>query len=135
MSIFRRTSLKIASLLVALLFLGMPALSLAVDVITPVCDNQNGINQSSVCRDNSATSTTNPLFGPEGVLTKAIFIVSLVVAVVATIVIIIAAIRFMTSQGNPQSIATARNSIIYAVLGIAVAAMAQGLVAFVLKKL
>jgi len=68
-------------------------------------------------------------------MTKAIFIISLVVAIVATIVIIIAGIRFMTSQGNPQTITIARNQIIYAAVGLLVAAIAQALVAFVLKRI
>ena len=134
---FRRATLttKIISGIFALFLLFLPAMSFAVDVIAPVCDGQNGINESAVCRDNTATSTKNPLFGPEGVLTKGISIISFIVAVVAVIVIIIAAIRFMASQGNPQTISLARNTIIYAAIGLAVAAIAQGLVAFVLKKL
>jgi hypothetical protein len=59
----------------------------------------------------------------------------LVVGIVSIVIIVIAGIRFMTSQGNPQTINSARNQIIYATVGIVVAALAQGIVTFVLKKL
>jgi hypothetical protein len=107
----------------------------AVDVITQVCDGQNGIEQSQVCTDNLTNSDSNPLFGESGILTKAINIISIIVAIVAVIIIIIAGLKFITSQGNAQSINTARNQIIYAIIGIIVAALAQGLVALVLRRI
>ncbi len=130
-------SLKLfATSLLAFFLVGLAPLSaLAVDIITPVCDGQNGVNNSSVCKDNSTNSSSNPLFGTNGVLTRAISIISIVVGVVAIIVILIAAIRFMNAQSNPQTINLARNQIIYALVGIVVAGMAQAIVAFVLKKL
>ena len=53
-------------------------------------------------------------------------------ASVALIILIIAGIQFMTSRGDPQKVATARNTIIYAVIGLVVAASAFAIVTFVL---
>ena len=67
-------------------------------------------------------------------LASIINILSLVVGVVAVIMLIIGGIRFVTSGGDSSSVTNARNTIIYALVGIAVAALAQGLVKFVLSK-
>lgn len=53
---------------------------------------------------------------------------------IALIIIIIAGIKFITSQGDPQATAKARNTIIYAAIGLAVSVAAFSIVAFVLDK-
>ncbi len=128
------SSLALFVIVISTLF-AVPQIARAVDVIKPVCDAQNGINDSQVCKDDLTHSADNPIFGPSGVMTRAISIVSLVVGIVSIIIIVIAGIKFMTSQGNPQAVSTARNQIIYAIIGIVVASLAQGLVALILRKL
>ena len=54
---------------------------------------------------------------------------------IATIIIIIAGIKFMTSQGNPDNLTKARNTIIYAAVGLAVSLGALTIVTFVVGRL
>ena len=54
---------------------------------------------------------------------------------IALIIIIIAGIKFMTSQGNPEALAKARNTIIYAAVGLAVAIGAFSIVTFIIGRL
>jgi uncharacterized membrane protein SpoIIM required for sporulation len=58
-----------------------------------------------------------------------------IVAAMAVLVIIIAAIRLTSSQGNPQEATKARQAIIYAVAGLVVALGAEAFVTFVLNSL
>lgn len=51
---------------------------------------------------------------------------------IAMIVIILAGIQFILSQGEPAKSAKARNTIIYAAVGLAVCALAFSIVRFVL---
>ena len=67
-------------------------------------------------------------------LASVINILSLIVGVVAVIMLIIGGIRFVTSGGDGSSTANARNTIIYALVGITVAALAQIIVKFVLGR-
>jgi hypothetical protein len=53
---------------------------------------------------------------------------------VAMIVIIIAGIQFILSQGDPGKSAKARNAIIYAAIGLALCGLAFGIVRFVLVR-
>jgi hypothetical protein len=58
-----------------------------------------------------------------------------VLGAIALIIIIIAGIKFMTSQGNPDALTKARNTIIYAAVGLAVAVGAFSIVTFVVGRL
>ena len=67
-------------------------------------------------------------------LASVINILSLVVGIVAVIMLIIGGIRFTTSGGDGSSTSAARNTIIYALVGLTVAALAQFIVKFVLGR-
>ena len=53
----------------------------------------------------------------------------------ALLIIVIAGLRFITSQGDPQAVTRARNTIIYALVGLVVCAIGYSFVTFVLGKL
>lgn len=67
-------------------------------------------------------------------ISTVINLLSFLVGVVSVIMIIIGGIRFVTSQGNAQNATSARNTIIFAVIGLVLAAFAQLIVRFVLGK-
>lgn len=53
-------------------------------------------------------------------------------AAIAVLVIVIAAIRFALSEGDPQKVSKARQTIVFAVAGLVVALLAEAIVTFVL---
>jgi lysylphosphatidylglycerol synthetase-like protein (DUF2156 family) len=57
-----------------------------------------------------------------------------VFAAIAVIVIIYAGIQYMLSQGDPAKTTTARNTILYAAIGLAITALAFTIVSFVTGK-
>lgn len=59
-------------------------------------------------------------------------ILSIVVGIISVIMIIVAGIKYITASGDPGSIKSARNTIIYALVGIAIVALAQTIVKFVI---
>lgn len=54
--------------------------------------------------------------------------------VIALIMIVWAAFKFVTAQGEPQSLSKARQQIIYAAIGLAVAVSAEMIVTFVIGR-
>ncbi len=56
------------------------------------------------------------------------------IAALAVLMIVIAGFRLITAQGNPQEAAKARNTIIYALIGLIVALGSEAIVAFTLGK-
>lgn len=108
----------------------MPVFAQIDDPINQACTEGNA-SASPVCQD----TPDNPVFGSEGILTKAINFISIFVAVAAVIMIIVSGLRMILSSGNPEKVAGAKNGVIYSLIGLVVALIAQSIVVFVLNKL
>lgn len=59
-------------------------------------------------------------------------IVLIILGAISVLVIIIAGLDFMFSQGEPDKVSRARNTIIYALIGLAIAIFAAAIVNFVI---
>lgn len=66
-------------------------------------------------------------------VSAAVEILSIVVGIAAVIMIIVSGFKYVTSSGDSGSIASAKTTLIYALVGLAIAALAQVLVRFVLN--
>jgi cytochrome bd-type quinol oxidase subunit 2 len=93
--------------------------------------NVNNIGGNAVDCPVDATGTGQKL---NHILTLVINIFSLIVGVVAVIMIIIGGLRYITSGGESSNVSTAKNTIIYAIVGLVIVALAQFIVHFVLAK-
>ena len=69
------------------------------------------------------------------IVKKVINILSWVVGVVSVIMIIVAGLRYVTSGGNDKSVTDAKNTILYAIVGLVIVALAQVIVRFVLSNI
>ena len=68
------------------------------------------------------------------VLTDILQLLSVAVGITALIMIIIAGLRYITANGDSGNIQSARQTITYALVGLVIVALAQGIVQFVLAK-
>jgi heme/copper-type cytochrome/quinol oxidase subunit 2 len=68
------------------------------------------------------------------VITTAVNVLSIIVGVVAVIMIIIGGFRYIASGGKQESVSGAKNTILYAIIGLIIVALAQVIVRFVLNK-
>jgi uncharacterized membrane protein len=68
------------------------------------------------------------------IVKQIINILSLVVGVVAVIMIIFGGLRYITSGGDTGNVTSAKNTILYAVVGLIVVALAQVVVRFVVDR-
>ncbi len=126
----------------SILFLSLPLVVVgsvaAIDIIKPACVDSSGNPLPSgrlpeICK--SANTTENSLFGPDGVLTIAISLLSLIVGIAAVVTIIISGIRLIMSGGESNSISEARRGILFAVIGLGIAVTAQLFVRFLLSRI
>jgi hypothetical protein len=122
------------------LSLGMFSL-LAVPLAVPVAVSADTISQGLACGSNFTTTgsgdcaTTTDKLDVPGVMTLIINIFSIIVGFVAVVMIIIGGVKYITSGGDSSNISGAKNTIVYAIIGLIVVALAQVLVHFVLNKL
>ena len=68
----------------------------------------------------------------QGIIETVINVLSVIVAVVAVIMIIWGGFKYITSGGDSGNITTAKNTIIYAIIGLVIVALAQFIVQFVI---
>ncbi len=86
--------------------------------------NSNGKCGSDKARDNVGET-----------LRRIINLLTIIVGIAAVIVIIINGLKFITSSGDSNSITSARNGIIYAIVGLIIVALAQVIVRFILNQI
>ena len=70
-----------------------------------------------------------------GTITTAMQIAFGFAGAIALLMVTLAALRYVASQGNPQETAKAKNTIMYSIIGLIVCIMALAIVTFVVDKL
>lgn len=84
--------------------------------------------------DNFIDCTEDGSSGISGVLEFALNLLSVVAGIIAVILIIIGGIKYITSQGDSQATSSARNTIIFAAVGLIIVVFSQIIVNFVLSE-
>jgi amino acid transporter len=121
-------------------------LLLAVPVLAPAAAfADNPQIQQAACAGSDIKITSNPSdkacdsvgqgAGTANTLAKTVItVLSAVVGIVAVIMIMFAGFRYVTSGGKEESVKSAKNTILYAIIGLVIVALAQIIVHFVLSK-
>lgn len=78
-----------------------------------------------------AEGSTNKV---NSLITQIINIFSVIVGIIAVIFIIIGGLKYITSGGDSGNVTGAKNTILYAIIGLIIVALAQFIVRFVLAK-
>lgn len=92
------------------------------------CEAIKKISPNGGTCNNSSGPSVNRL------IKTAVNLLSLVAGVIAVIMLIVSGLKYITSQGDAASITSAKNSLLYAVIGLVVVVFAQILVKFVLNR-
>ncbi len=72
--------------------------------------------------------------GVQSLITRIINTLSVLVGAICVIMIIIGGFRYVTSAGESNSVSGAKNTILYAIVGLIIVAFAQIIVQFVLQR-
>jgi hypothetical protein len=119
-----------ASLAFAIVPLAMPVAVHAqtADIDGSLCSGANLTVGDTNCDQGDPEGTVN------GIIATVINIFSVVVGVVSVIMIIIGGLKYITSGGDSGNVSGAKNTILYAIVGLVVVALAQIIVRFVLTR-
>ena len=90
---------------------------------TPIQQVQSGVSETN--GDCTGTGVTT-------IIGNVVNILSIVIGSVAIIMILVSGFRYITSGGEAARVTSAKNALIYALVGVAIASLAQLLVHFVL---
>lgn len=122
-----------AGLLLFGLFFPVGLVAAQADVLDQACiDNPN----ASACQDDDNQEVNNnDIFGPDGLLTGVARLIAMVSGIAGIIMIVIGGFRYILASGDASNISKAKNTVLYAVVGMLVAASSQAIAVFVLSRL
>jgi len=75
------------------------------------------------------------LFGADGVFTTIVNVLLFIVGVLSVIMLIIGGLRYVISGGNATAVTAAKNTILYAIIGLIIAFFSYAIINFVLNSL
>ncbi len=107
------------------------AVSLVALFTTPEASAFSGGIQDGVTAARGADQPADLFGGSDSIFTKITNVLLFIIGAISVIMIIIGGIRYVVSGGNSASVTAAKNTILYAVVGIIVAILAFALVNFV----
>ncbi|NLA42691.1 hypothetical protein GX865_00830 [Candidatus Saccharibacteria bacterium] len=111
--------------LIASLMIAFTAVSIPVEAFT------GGVSSGA----SSARGNDQPadLFGSAGVFSKITNVLLFIVGAISVIMIIIGGLRYVISGGDSTNVSAAKNTILYAIIGIVISLLAYAIVNFVLE--
>jgi len=123
------TVLSILSL--SLAFIPISSARAAYDPTEQVCEGAGNETTGPVC----GAVDEDPVSGSNGVINTVANIIAWAGGVIAVIMIIFSGFRFVTAGGDSGKVTSARNTIIYATVGLLVIVIARVIVSLVITNL
>ncbi len=92
-------------------------------------------SSSDFCKSATQQASEDRIMGPNGILTKITQFVVYLTGGVSVIMIVVGGFKYVISAGDPNGVKSAKDTILYASIGLGVAILAEVIVVFVLSKL
>lgn len=131
----RNLGKKIAAVLQALVLalgLGATAVTLNAGTASAACNTANlNIQNGAECA--KANGTRGDLFEEGGIFQTIANTLIFLVGAIAVLFLIIGGLRYVVSNGDPKNVEAAKNTILYAIVGIVVAVLSFAAVQFVIN--
>ena len=126
------------------LFLVAPLASAQFDPFGNTCVNQGTTTEaceactgeaanSEVCQ--TASKKENPITGQYGVLVTVLNILSFIVGVASVLMVLLGGFKYITSNGDSNAISSAKNTVLYSIVGAVVFLFSQLIIRFVISRL
>jgi len=118
-------------------FVALTCLGLGMVLATSQVHALSLVNCDNLSKEQCAALTENRLdySKSNNVVWDIVRFVLLALGGVAVIMIIVGGIQYTTSQGDSSSVTKAKNTILYAVIGLVVALSAAGIVTFIITNI
>lgn len=105
-----------------------------VDLLNGSCSSAEA-RKTEFCKTNlPQEDNKNVVFGDKSILYKVIQTIIFLTGMISVIIIIIGGFKYVTSGGDANSTKSAKDTILYAVVGLVIAVFCQAIVSFVLSR-
>lgn len=118
-----------AIFLLGILYL-TPTTTLAFSPLQQACNSGSG---SAVCQDSASSPGTDRIAGPGGIIATIITWVIRLVGAISIIMILFGGFRYITSGGDTNAVKGAKDTIIYAIVGLVVTGLASAILVFAVR--
>ena len=98
------------------------------------CGSSTGSSTSQVINGASPNGTDCSGSGITKIVRAAVTVLSIIIGAAAVLMIVVSGLRYITSSGDSAKVSAAKTTLIYALIGVAIAALAQLLVHFALSQ-
>jgi hypothetical protein len=99
-----------------------------------VCDGLSGITSGEeVVESGECPETPGGGSTIKGIIEKGLNALTVIAGLVAVVMIIVSGVKFLTSGGDSNAVASARKTLLFAIAGIIIVAMSQFIVRFVIN--
>ena len=98
----------------------------AADAKSEICKGVGAATGAGGCTDDGSLTR---------VIRTVINLFSIIIGIVAVIMIMFSGFKYITAAGDSGNIGSAKNTLIYAIVGLVIVALAQFIVKFVLDKI
>jgi hypothetical protein len=105
-----------------------------VNAPSNLCENADA-SASSFCVDKTKAETSNPVIGEDSIFKKILRVLVYATSIISVIMIMIGGLRYVFSGGDANGVKGAKDTILYAVIGLVIALFGQVIITFVLNKL
>lgn len=123
---------KLASVVAVFALVAATLFVPAIPASAQSCDPSQGATGGINCAQGEGTP--DELFGGEGsIFTTIVNVLLFVIGAISVIMLIWGGIRYTTSGGNSSSVTAAKNTIMYAIIGLVVAFLAFAIVNWVIS--
>lgn len=135
MKLLNNIKRTIAAVLLGVTILSVPAVATAAPSLGYVGATTS--SKQTICKgaglsgaecDGSGSSSI------ESLLKNVIQLLSVIVGIAGIVMVIVSGLKYVTSGGDASKVSSAKSTLIYALIGLVVAALAQVMVRFVLSK-
>ena len=98
------------------------------------CGSSTGSSTSQVINGASPNGTDCSGSGVTKIIRAAVSVLSIIIGAAAVIMIVVSGLRYITSGGESSKVSAAKTTLVYALVGVVIAALAQLLVYFALNQ-
>jgi hypothetical protein len=129
----KHTLLVLATLLTTATPALVPVSAAFADCTNIANQVQNGANSASGGSDTCSVQTNTNPSDLKSIASRLVNFFSIIVGAVSVLMIIYGGFRYITSGGDSGRVGNAKNTLIYAIVGLIIVALAQVIVHFVLN--
>ena len=111
----------------------MSILSLSGAVLISIARNASALTVQEGAEAARADGMPYNLIGPDGVFTQVTNTVLYIVGIVSVVMLIYGGLRYVISGGDSKKVTDAKNTILYAIIGLIISILAFAIVNFVIN--